>query len=85
MNGFLSLTFGTLVVGFHPVWSGIPVVLTLLGWAQVGKAALIFVVPGFGVRSLQRVSVENARGFVYAGAVLLALGGLLAYHLVSTG
>ena len=44
-NGFLSLLMGTLIVAFHNVWSGIPVVLTVLGWSFVLKAAVVFVVP----------------------------------------
>ena len=32
MDGFLNLPFGAIIVGFHNIWSGIPVLLTLLGW-----------------------------------------------------
>ena len=84
VNGFLSLVIGSMVVGFHNVWSGIPLLLTVFGWAQVLKSFLIFVVPGYGPRSLARVSLEKAFQFQIAGAVLLGLGGLLIYHLVTT-
>jgi hypothetical protein len=83
-NGFLSLSFGSLIVGFHNVWVGIPAVLTLLGWAQVAKSVVAFVHPQAGLRSMARVTPENARDFVAAGAVLLAIGGLLAYHLIAS-
>ena len=80
---FMSLGFGSIVAAFHPVWSGIPLVLTLLGWAQVLKALIYFSVPQFGLRKLQFVSLERAWMFIYAGVGLLALAGLFAYHLVA--
>jgi hypothetical protein len=32
-KGFLALWFGTIIVAFHNVWSGLAMVVTLLGWA----------------------------------------------------
>ena len=80
---FMSLGFGSIVAAFHPVWSGIPLVLTLLGWAQVLKALIYFSFPQFGLRKLQLVSLERAWMFIVAGVVLLGLAGLFAYHLVA--
>jgi len=80
--GFMSLGFGSIVAAFHHVWSGIPLVLTLLGWAQVTKALIYFCFPQYGLKKLRWVSVERARVFVYAGLVLLALAGLLTWHFV---
>src|SRR3954454_7888840 len=31
MDGFLNLPLGAIIVGFHNIWSGIPVVLTTAG------------------------------------------------------
>jgi hypothetical protein len=84
VNGFLSLSFGALIVGFHDVWTGIPAVLTLLGWAQVAKSVVAFVFPRVALRSMARVTPENARMFIAPGVVLMAVGGLLAYHLVAS-
>jgi hypothetical protein len=78
-NGFLSLVFGSLVVAFHDVWTGWPLVLTLIGWAQVIKAGVAFVLPDVAMRSLQRVSHERAWEFQVPGALFLGLGGLMAY------
>lgn len=83
--GFMSLGFGSIIVAFHNVWSGIPAVLTFIGWAQVVKALVYFCFPAFGLKRLEVVSVERARMFVYPGIVLVILGGLLAYHLVTSG
>jgi hypothetical protein len=76
-NGFLSLWFGSVIVAFHNTWEGLPAVLTFLGWAQVFKAFVNFVLPQVAMRGLARVSPERAREFVAAGVVLLALSGLL--------
>jgi hypothetical protein len=77
---FLSLIFGSIIVAFHNVWTGIPVILTVLGWAQVAKALLYFTFPAFGFRKLQIPSPERAHLFVYPGLVFLLLAALLSYH-----
>lgn len=83
-NSFLSLWFGSLVVVFHNVWSGLAVVLTVIGWAQLVKALVGFVAPRVSMRGLQRVSVERAWEFQVAGVLFLILSGLMAY-LVARG
>jgi hypothetical protein len=79
VNGLLSLSFGSVVVAFHNVWSGLPMVLTIVGWAHVVKALVILAAPDVGMRSLERVSVERSRELVGAGTVLLALSALMWY------
>ena len=83
-NAFLRLLFGSLVVGFHQVWSGIPLVLTLLGWAQVLKAVLYFAFPGYGLRKMEIPTEERANVFVAPGLAFIAVAGLLAYHVATT-
>ena len=82
--GYMSLMFGSIVVVFHNVWQGIPLVLTLIGWAQVIKALVYFVFPSFGLRRLELVSPERAALFRIAGVVFIALAGLLLFHLVGS-
>jgi hypothetical protein len=79
VNGLLSLGFGSIIVAFHNVWTGLPMVLTIVGWAHVAKALLIFVAPPVGMRSLERVSPERAHELVAAGVALLALSALMWY------
>ncbi len=78
---FLSLSFGSLIVAFHNVWSGIPLVLTLVGWSQVVKALIYFAYPAYGLRKLQIPSSERPVLFVIPGLLFLGLAGLLGYHL----
>ena len=81
---FMSLWFGSIVVAFHNVWSGIPAVLTVIGWAQVLKGTIYFVFPAVGLRGLRLVREDRARRYFAPGGLLfIALAGLLAYHLLS--
>ena len=83
LNGMLSLSFGSLIVAFHNVWTGLPIVLTIVGWAQVVKALISLTAPQVGMRSLERVSVERAREFPAAGAAFLVLAALMWYLVVA--
>ena len=78
VEGFLSLTFGALVVAFHNVWSGLPIVLTLVG-CQVLKSLMRFVAPQLSLRVYRRVSPERAWEFRVAGVFALALSFLCGY------
>lgn len=78
-NGFLSLWFGGIIVAFHNVWEGLPIVLTLLGWGQVIKAFVAFVLPTVSMKGLNRVSHERSSQFVWAGLFFLVFSGLLWY------
>ncbi len=78
-NGFLSLWFGGLIVAFHNVWEGLPIILTLMGWGQVIKAFVAFVLPDLSMKGFNRVSHERAAEFVWAGLFLLAISGVLWY------
>ncbi len=51
-TALLSLIFGSIIVAFHNVWTGIPAVLTVVGWAQVLKALIYFTFPAFGLRKM---------------------------------
>ena len=79
VDGFLNLPLGGVIVGFHNTWSGIPLVLTLVGWALVIKSVIRFCAPKLGLRVMARVSLERSWEFQVAGAGLVALAGLLGY------
>jgi uncharacterized protein YjeT (DUF2065 family) len=79
VDGFLNLPFGAIIVGFHNIWSGIPVVLTLVGWALVIKGLIRFCAPKVALRIMARVSVERSWEFQIAGAGLVVLAGVIGY------
>ena len=79
VDGFLNLPVGGVIVGFHNAWSGIPLVLTLVGWGLLIKSLIRFCAPRQALRIMARVSLERAWEFQVAGAGLVALAGLLGY------
>jgi hypothetical protein len=82
--GLLNLIFGSIIVAFHNVWSGIPLVLTVLGWANVLKALIYLAFPASGLRRLQSLSHERAKLVAGGGLLFLLLAGVLGYHVWST-
>lgn len=81
VDGFLNLPFGSFIVAFHNTWSGIPVLLTLLGWALVIKGIVRFCAPKLALKAIARVSLERAWEFQVAGTGLLVFAGVLGYGL----
>lgn len=81
VNGFITLGMGSIIVAFHNVWSGIPVVLTVVGWLYVLKSLMIFTLPGAGLKSLERAESGKDGAFIVPGVLLLVLAGLLGYSL----
>ncbi len=83
-NGFLSLIMGSLIVAFHNVWSGIPVILTVLGWSFVLKAAIVFIAPNLGLRSMAKIRSDNSRKFIIPGVIMIVVALALGYSLVGS-
>lgn len=74
VNGMMSLSLGALMVGFHGTqWTGWPAVVTVVGWAQVVKGTVHICFPAYSLRSMQLVTPEHHRRFVWAGALMIPL------------
>lgn len=80
-HGFLSLGFGAMILAFHPVWTGLAAVLTVVGCLYTFKASMCFLLPSTQMRTLGRVSHERASEMVLPGLAYLALALVLAYEL----
>jgi len=80
--GTVCLAWGALIVGFHQVWHGIPIVLTVFGWAQIAKCLWYFLFPQASLRHMDRVSEANKRLLLIPGSIFVAMGALLGYGLV---
>lgn len=84
-NGFISITFGSLIVAFHWVWEGIiPISVTLLGIAQVIKSFVAFVLPSVGMRSISHPRASREASYKIGGVVFLVYGLLLSWYLYTT-
>lgn len=81
VHGFLSLGFGSMILAFHNVWSGLPNALTVAGCLYLVKAVLCFLFPSTQMRTLGRVSHERAWELVVPGVLYVGLGGVLLFHL----
>ena len=79
-----NLVFGSIIVAFHNEWSGIPIVLTIVGWANVVKAAIYLTFPAIGLRRFRCLSYERANLIVGGGIFFLLMAALLAYHVWAT-
>jgi hypothetical protein len=79
VDGLVNLPLAGVIIGFHNMWSGIPIVLTLVGWGLLIKGLIRFCAPKLGLRMMARVSVERSWEFQVAGAGLMVLAGLLGY------
>jgi hypothetical protein len=79
VDGFLNLPLGGVIVGFHNTWSGMPVVLTVVGWCLLIKGLIRFCAPRLALRMMARVSVERSWEFQAAGAFVLVFAALLGY------
>jgi CDP-diglyceride synthetase len=83
INAFIHFPLGALIVTFHNVWQGIPTILTLFGYAWMLKSLIYFVLPSLGLKSMSRVSLEKSWEFIIAGVLMLVIGGLLLFSLIS--
>ncbi len=79
VDGFLNLPLGAVIAAFHNVWSGFPLVLTLVGWGLLIKSLIRFCAPRQGLRMIARVSLERSWEFQVAGVGLVTLAGLIGY------
>jgi uncharacterized protein YjeT (DUF2065 family) len=83
INAFIHFPLGALIVAFHNVWHGIPLILTLMGYGLLLKGFINFVFPKFGLKTLEQVSPEKSWGFVVAGIFSVGIGLLFLYSLLS--
>ena len=81
-NALLHFWPGVLIVSFHNVWRGIPMVLTVYGWLLVVKSTLYLLSPWIGLKGLAMVREEHPRKFAIAGVPMVALALLLAWDLI---
>lgn len=82
LHGFLSLWFGSVVVGFYRASDGPGLALTAFGWLLILKSLHCFLFPSAALRSLQKVSVETSWKFIPVGVAYLILACPIAYRLI---
>jgi hypothetical protein len=83
INAFIHFPLGALIVAFHNVWHGIPMILTLIGYGLLLKGFINFVFPKLGLKTLEQVSPEKSWGFVTAGVFSVGIALLFLYSLLN--
>lgn len=80
-NAAINLPLGLLIVAFHDVWSGLPVIFTLIGWALTVKGTLHLLFPQLAVRSLglPGAGAEAERRYRLAGVIMAPLAAVLMW------
>src|SRR5882724_6593456 len=73
LNGLLHFPLGALIVSFHNVWHGIPLVVTIMGWGLLIKSLIYLTYLKHGMKVLSQVSLEKSCGFVVAGVMAVGL------------
>ena len=78
MWGFLALATGVVMVSLNNVWtSGLPLIITILGWLALVKGAFILIFPGVIARLYRKVGHSGL--IVFVGVVALVVGFALLY------
>jgi uncharacterized protein YjeT (DUF2065 family) len=54
-----------------------------MGYGWVLKGLIYFVFPKYGLKTMSRVSLERSWEFTVAGFLLIGIGGLLLFSLIS--
>ena len=77
--GSLALVIGLLVVGFHNVWVGWPILITIIGWSAILKGSMILIAPDLMIKFSKDMGWNDSMhlyGFagLIIGAFLLYIG-----------
>lgn len=75
--GMIALLFGSFILAFHPVWQGLPLVLTLLGVLAIIKGCMMLAFPGWLPGQLERLFPHLKLIIKIKGALLMLLGAAL--------
>ena len=73
VNGMITLLMGSLIVSFHNVWAGVPIILTVIGWGYILKATVVFLNPDWALRSMEGGENASPLKLRIAGVGLIAV------------
>lgn len=77
--GLVLVIGGSFVLAFHPVWQGMPLVLTLLGLFAFIKGTMILLFPGWIPGQLERLYPHFKAVVKVKAAFTLAVGLLMLW------
>src|SRR3954470_2817298 len=79
--GLLHLPMALLIVSFHNIWYGLPMLVTIIGWGQLLKSLFYLVWPQHGLRMLGTITTERSWRFIAGGLFSIAVSGVILFSL----
>jgi hypothetical protein len=78
MWGLAATATGAIILPLNNMWtSGLPLLITVMGWLALLKGIFILIFPGAAVSLYRKLGTSGL--FVFAGIVAIALGLFLLY------
>ena len=77
--GTAGLIVSAMIVGAHPVWTGIPLLLTLVGVAGILESTLYLMFPGALPRILSWYGPRYQGALMFFGFLMIFFGSLILY------
>jgi hypothetical protein len=84
INSFFALFFGMVIVGLHNLWTWPAIILTVIGWSQVLKGLVGFIVPSVSARGFALIGPGREWRVVTGGLFSLILGLWFAFRALET-
>jgi uncharacterized protein YjeT (DUF2065 family) len=78
LSGLLVLLAGVAIVRVHNVWTGWPIIVTVLGWLAIVSGLVRMWFPQAAAPMAEAFAGSTA-GLLVGGVVVLALGAFLSY------
>jgi hypothetical protein len=76
--GFLTLTIGAVIVVMNNMWtSGLPLLVTVLGWLTLIKGAFLVLFPGLAIALYRKFNNDSV--LLWGGIIAFVLGLILLY------
>ncbi len=76
LTGFVTLMLGAILVVLNNTWtSGLPLLVTILGWMMLIKGAFLLLLPNTAAAYYKRMNTNGL--FIWAGLLVLVLGIVL--------
>jgi hypothetical protein len=72
----VNLMLGLMILALHPRWTGIALVITLIGCIWTLKGAVYFIFPSLGMKAFSLPAIQRTRHWVVGGCISIALAGL---------
>ncbi|WP_420449274.1 hypothetical protein [Candidatus Palauibacter sp.] len=73
----IGLGVGSFVVAFHNIWDGVPMIVTIYGWAALLKGTFQVLYPGIALKRIDTALRMGAGLWRTAGTLALVFGVLV--------